>query len=665
MFSRQQQILLELALADGPITSDQLAAKLGVSSRTIKSEMPSVAQQLEKNGAKLISKRNCGYSVKVLDSKAYDAMYTLLVLKINPVKLTDSSRETYTLYIARRLVSAPEGVKLDDLAQELYLSRSALRVPLQKALYILKRFHLTIDSIPGQGLRVKGEEHCLRLAMVELFGTHFHTVNLENADPAYTALFDCDYQQRQDIRHVFLKVLRESGYSLRDSVTQRIALYLVLIRNRLRAGYALHLPSAWLSEVSCSPLYALAAQILQTLSELFDGFEVDASETTFLAIFILSNLDVNLSRDLHTTAPWLYDEVCRCADGLLDWVRKFTGANFHELPDALPMMRQLLLPMLAGQAYGIDGLYHYDYAYEKEYLTSPVCLELARLFALGLRYLNGCLCGSTELSIFAFYVSALIAQVSWPIRRLRLVATNFIGTEFARIQCDRLKARYPDLIETITPMELYEIRKVHREDYDAVLLGNGNMERGLGGYNYEFPMVVHLLSRQGRDDVLVYNQILVQAYQAEAFLPSSEQVNVVQNFRFSTATQLFQFMAQRYAKDEESRQILEQLLTDENKLSPVIGDGVLMLFGPIALCRGECLELYPLRRAITWGSGGPKLRYLLFLCQDWSDLRRIKTDEAFLNELMKNPKEWESLVKNPLLTMHSLLLRARQTREHD
>ncbi len=48
MKNRQQGIIYRLAVSDAPLTADEIAKRLAVSSRTIKTEMQDLRKELEK-----------------------------------------------------------------------------------------------------------------------------------------------------------------------------------------------------------------------------------------------------------------------------------------------------------------------------------------------------------------------------------------------------------------------------------------------------------------------------------------------------------------------------------------------------------------------------------------------------------------------------------------
>lgn len=84
------------------------------------------------------------------------------------------------------------------------------------------------------------------MTITELFEFHFHKVELDQSDEEYARWIGCEFQEWQDIRHAVLRVLRVNGFAVRDSISQRIAMYLILAQNRCRTGLGIQLPGSWI-----------------------------------------------------------------------------------------------------------------------------------------------------------------------------------------------------------------------------------------------------------------------------------------------------------------------------------------------------------------------------------------------------------------------------------
>lgn len=134
MSSRALQIVTQLSNApEQTMTSQELAERIGVSAHTIKNEMPQVAQILNENGARLVSRRHKGYYVEVLDPEAYDTFSAVTSIRQMPGSMLNADRESRVRYLSRRIISTETGIKKEQLADQLFLSASALREPLSMA----------------------------------------------------------------------------------------------------------------------------------------------------------------------------------------------------------------------------------------------------------------------------------------------------------------------------------------------------------------------------------------------------------------------------------------------------------------------------------------------------------------------------------------------------
>ncbi len=142
MQRRQESIIYQLAASDGPLTAEELAKRLLVSTRTIKYEMIEVKTKLSEVGAELIAKRNEGYSICITDQNLFNQYLEPIGIQSTLANNFGSDDHARFLYIARKLVSSSRFVKLEDIADELYLSRSAIREDVNHVMDFLRSYHL-------------------------------------------------------------------------------------------------------------------------------------------------------------------------------------------------------------------------------------------------------------------------------------------------------------------------------------------------------------------------------------------------------------------------------------------------------------------------------------------------------------------------------------------
>lgn len=580
MVNRSQRILLELMEATGPLTSQYLAEHVGVSARTIKATMPQVAKMLSENGARLESRRNRGYSITVMDNEAYTAFFGSIRTKAIHIAMAGYDDTTRILHICRKLVAAPAGAKIDEICEDLCLSRSAVRKPLRQARAFCESFHLKITSSPGGGICVYGEERMVRLAMVEFFEIHFHKFSPDETDREYDRWIGCDYQERQDIRHVFLKVLRESGVSMRDSATQRMAMYFIIARNRVRAGLGIVLPAVWISEVKSTPYYDVARDIIAALDAEFEDFSFDEAETAFLAIWIMQNKDVSLASNLDELLPHLAPGIRNAAQEITEQVSERTGIDFKRFERSFELLEHTLVPIYVAWHYDMDGCRRFDYETERRCLRSPLAVYLGNEFISAVRDVLGCSCSLSDTLLFSAMVMGLLEQVHFPLKPLRLLITSGVGPEYARIEGENLMRRFPSMIESVHACELYEIRGFDERDYDAVLTDVNSY-----GYNYSYPHAELGLVRSTADYGTVYDTILINAFDLDHMLPSEESIHLRSDVHPETVNELISIIKIECRHDSEVVRMLD-LVRDSMKLSlevtpALVRNGCLFLIAPL------------------------------------------------------------------------------------
>lgn len=641
MVSRVQQLALALIDAEGPLTAAQLAESIGVSSRTVRTELPGVGVELSARGARLVSRRNLGSYIEVTDEELFSRYCQELRIRASNIAIAGFDDANRELYICRRLVSSPKGVKVDELCEELCLSRSAIREPLSRARNFLRSYRLAVCQSAKRGVRVAGPEHLLRAAIAELFHVYVHEVSLPG-DQRFLGWLGCSLDERQAIRHAYLKLQREQGWSLRDGMTQRIAMYLVIARRRRVEGRRVELPEHWVDELRGTPAFTLASRALSVVSSYYGDITFDDDEASFLAMLLLCSLDVDLTRDEGAMLPVAEADLDRASVEFVRRVARETGIDLGAVDSGPAMARQTLAPFVVAQRYGLDGRKRFDYARERSCLDSPLCTHLAISWercacdALGFR------CSASDVPAFASLVAWLLSGSGGelPLRPMRLLVVDGLGTEFARRKAEVLKCWFPNLIESIRCCELYEIRGFDPDRYDAVI-----HDSYLVKYRYEFPHAVMSFNGDPSELIDVHDSVLVNAFELEGLVMGEQHMRVLSDFSCASSSQFFRLVALAHTVTSSAYERMFKELEAEHSVLPS-GSASQIAF-VLAGCDApelECLELYKPERAMRWSDG--RVCAILFIRLDLtSGLSRIRAMERILNRIATHPGEAESLAK--------------------
>jgi len=151
-------------------TSQELADMLNVSVRTVKNEISSLRKILDINKIEIISKPGYGYSIKIYNHNYFDDV-TNTVQEKNIKKIQDFSKDSFNriTYIIRELLTAEKYIKIDQLAEELFVSRSTLENDLNEVRIQLRKYNIKVLSKPNYGLKLSCSEFDLRRCISEYF----------------------------------------------------------------------------------------------------------------------------------------------------------------------------------------------------------------------------------------------------------------------------------------------------------------------------------------------------------------------------------------------------------------------------------------------------------------------------------------------------------------
>ena len=154
---RQKQIFLCLdENKNSFIKGIELANKVNCSLKTLQNTVKEMKIILEKYQLEIISMTSKGYNLIIHDQQEYNDFKQLL-LESDDKK--DFNNQGYRItYILSTLLSDNHFVKADDLASQMYVSRSSVSSDLKIVKRVLEKYQLKIEHKPNYGMIVVGLE---------------------------------------------------------------------------------------------------------------------------------------------------------------------------------------------------------------------------------------------------------------------------------------------------------------------------------------------------------------------------------------------------------------------------------------------------------------------------------------------------------------------------
>lgn len=270
------------------VTSQELAEELEVSDRTIRNYIKQLMSNIAKqDGITLISKQGYGYR---LDIKQEGLIYLAQEQVLdNKGHLEEESR---VHYIINKLLFEPSGVLLEDLAEDLYLSRSSLAADMRKIREKFTQYHLTVESRANKGMYVTGEEQDIRRFMVDYFFSDFFLKHFQQ----YIGKSIIDIPV--DLEAITLLVLdscRKEGLLLSDYVIQNLVIHIALAVKRMQEGFPIE--SIKIEVERYTKEWKVANRIVDQLFYQ-EGITLPNEELAYIALHLISKGHPNLIEEL-------------------------------------------------------------------------------------------------------------------------------------------------------------------------------------------------------------------------------------------------------------------------------------------------------------------------------------------------------------------------------
>lgn len=155
--------ILKLLSEDEYITSKFLADKLSISEKTVRTRIVQLSEFLSEHGAVVESKRHYGYRLKLFNAEQFSSFITT---EQEQIPVTKEERQNYLL---KYLLLADDFVKLDELSEELFISRNSLSQDLKKVEEIVHRYQLILVRKPNYGIRILGHEFAIRTCLTQFY----------------------------------------------------------------------------------------------------------------------------------------------------------------------------------------------------------------------------------------------------------------------------------------------------------------------------------------------------------------------------------------------------------------------------------------------------------------------------------------------------------------
>lgn len=163
-FPNQRLAQLFDLLQNETLPQDELARRFTVSTRTVRTDITTLNELLADHGVRFVLSRGEGYQLKIEDADRYSQLQQQSPSHLR-VPRTSAARVHYLL---TRFLTSAFSLKLEDLADEWFVSRATLQSDMAEVREWLGRYQLAIETKPRYGMKLFGSEVAMRTCLTDL-----------------------------------------------------------------------------------------------------------------------------------------------------------------------------------------------------------------------------------------------------------------------------------------------------------------------------------------------------------------------------------------------------------------------------------------------------------------------------------------------------------------
>lgn len=262
------------ALQSETLPQDELAKRFAVSTRTVRADITALNEVLEHYGAHFVHNRGFGYRLMIDDAERFRALQP----QNRKTHLTPRTAHERVHYLLIRFLTSAFSLKLEDLADEWFVSRGTLQNDMAEVRERLNRYHLTIETKPRHGMKLFGTELSIRTCLTDLL----FQLQLQDADNPLLRNEFLSIQAIPDLTEQLHELLDQYAVRLTDEGEQYLIFYCAVAIKRITDGY----PLSDFDAEDVDEAVKLASARLASELKLLSGKDISAAEEAYLRVNI-------------------------------------------------------------------------------------------------------------------------------------------------------------------------------------------------------------------------------------------------------------------------------------------------------------------------------------------------------------------------------------------
>lgn len=318
MFTQRQRKILDiLQRHKTSITSDEIARLVGVSSKTVRTDIKNIMSTLDKDIAIMHISTRKGFYLEIINSSAFNKILSRNIGKT----LDNKDRVNYIIHQLLNNTLLNQAIKQQDLADELYIGLSTLKIDLKEVKAKLQQYNLDIINYKNQGMQIKGNEAQIRYCISEYISRDSKQNSEMQLDNFYQKLF-AQYDLKA-INEIIIKVSSSYDLVLTDNSLKNLLVHVLIAIKRAHTEHNVTYTLRESKEIEKHREFLIATSIFE---EIYNKLNIDVAtnEIYYLAQHLIASKKYTVSN------PQSNSYIENLVQDMLNRVNNIVGIDFSQ-----------------------------------------------------------------------------------------------------------------------------------------------------------------------------------------------------------------------------------------------------------------------------------------------------------------------------------------------
>ncbi|CUH96784.1 hypothetical protein P22_2895 [Propionispora sp. 2/2-37] len=631
MLQKRQKIILQL-LHDSPkpLLGKQLAQRINVTSRTIRSDIKILNEVLRQFKTEIASSRRDGYYIEDRDILA-KVIASMVDEKEKLVRIPNTPSER-VIFIIFKLAFSVDYISMESLATMIFVSKTTINYDVKKIIELVKKCKgVELIVSPLKGLLLVGTERGKRMLLSDLLsrGRNIKDILLLSQQYPYIYLGDHLDKEGLFLFETIVNVLNRFGYCLTDKDVGVLVTDILISIKRIQLGC--HIEECG-EKVDTKIVSSFVKDIEKFFNVDIDEQEMSYFQQRFNAKRLLgvSDCEYNYAEETETIINEFLEEIKKSFD--LDFSNNLSFKS-NLILHINPMINRLKEHRFEENAL-IDEI-------KKNY---PFAFEIATLMIDVMKDKLQVVINESEVAYIALHVAVALEE---SYERIQVAIICGSGLSMAQLLKRKLLSYFNSQVNIIGQFSLYQLNNIVKGEFGKVDLIVTVLPLKVD--NIPVVQVNPLIMeedlvkiRQYLNNPVMLNQRLQQKSEFSFF-----KENLFEYFDMETDYLVcIQALTKRLKQENvitDEQKFYESVVQRENLYSTIL-DGMIAIPHPLeSFSKTTVVSVGILKEAVKYC--GKKVKLILLFAVNTRESEKLKMLFAMLEELLDSQDKLNELTK--------------------